>query len=49
MTLDVFRDFENAGMKIGVKESNDKFTNKIKNDLTKLGLKSNRHFTIEKN
>ncbi len=39
---------DNNGMKIGVKEPNENFAKKIKSDLTKLGLKSNQHFTIEK-
>lgn len=38
----------NTEMKIGVKESSDNFANKIKNDLTKLGLKANQHFTVAK-
>jgi len=39
---------DNSRMKIGVKESTGSFVSKIKDDLTKLGLKSNQHFTIEK-
>lgn len=39
---------DNAKMKIGVKESADKFANKIKSDLSRLGLKPNQHFEIEK-
>lgn len=38
----------NSEMKIGIKESGNNFVNKIEDDLTKLGLKSDRHFTIEK-
>ena len=38
---------DNAGMKIGVKESNNKFTNRIQSDLKRLGLKSTHHFEIE--
>lgn len=39
---------DNSGMKIGVKESSNKFENKIKSDLGKLGLKHKQHFEIEK-
>ena len=35
-------------MKIGMKEFKEKSADKIKKDLTKLGLKTNQHFTIEK-
>jgi hypothetical protein len=38
----------NSEMKIGIKDSGGNFIDKIKDDLTKLGLKSNQHFTIEK-
>jgi hypothetical protein len=38
---------DNAGVKIGVKESNNKFTNRIQSDLKRVGLKSNQHFEIE--
>lgn len=39
---------DNREMKIGVKESNGKFTKQIERDLKKLGLKSSQHFAIEK-
>ena len=39
---------DNEEMKIGVKESNNKFTKQIESDLKKLGLKSSQHFMIEK-
>ncbi len=39
---------DNEEMKIGVKESNNKFTKQIESDLKKLGLKSSQHFVIEK-
>lgn len=39
---------DNAGMIIGVKESGNRFENKIKSDLGKLGLKPKQHFEIEK-
>ncbi len=38
---------DNAGMKIGIKDSNNKFTNRIQSDLKRLGLKSTQHFEIE--
>jgi hypothetical protein len=39
---------DNTAMKIGVKESNETFTDKIIDELLKLGLKSNHHYKIQK-
>ena len=39
---------DNAEMKIGVKEGDENFADKIKNDLLKLGLEEKQHYKIQK-